>query len=133
MRSHHLQLCDECGTRWARCGSANVSQAFQPVASSLTGWKACATFSFPQSQCVNRVTPVHEEGRAADLLSTLNSQPSGGSDWAQLESGTFQMQGYHALRDPLNKVAAFFPCGSMTPPSKASPHPKLSPSIQLVT
>jgi hypothetical protein len=26
-----------------------------------------------------------------------------GSDWAQLESGTFQVQGHHAISDPLNK------------------------------
>jgi len=37
-----------------------------------------------------------------------------GSDWAQLEAGTFQ------FRDPLTRSTASFPCGSTTPPSKAS-------------
>ena len=35
--------------------------------------------------------------------STFNSQPSPGSDWAQLESGTFR------FRDPLNKERRFIP------------------------
>ena len=30
-------------------------------------------------------------------------------DWAQLESGPFQMQGHHTLRDPLNKERRFLP------------------------
>src|SRR5688572_29692141 len=32
-----------------------------------------------------------------------------GSDWAQLEAGTFR------FRDPLNKERRFIPCGSTTP------------------
>ncbi len=37
-----------------------------------------------------------------------------GSDWAQLEAGTFR------FRDPLNKEHRFIPRGSTTPPSKGS-------------
>ena len=36
-----------------------------------------------------------------------------GSDWAQLEAGTFR------FRDPLNRERRFIPYGSMTLPSKA--------------
>jgi len=32
-----------------------------------------------------------------------------GSDWVRLESGTFRMQGNHALRDPLNEERRFLP------------------------
>jgi len=47
------------------------------------------------------VLPLVERLRADGLQtvsqpSTLNSQPPGGSDWAQLEAGTFR------FRDPLN-------------------------------
>ena len=40
--------------------------------------------------------------------STFNSQPSRGSDWAQLESGTLRT-GQRPFRDPLNKERRFLP------------------------
>ena len=54
------------------------------------------------------VRPLAERLRADGLLnnsqpSTFNSQPPRGSDWAQLESGTFR------FRDPLNKERRFLP------------------------
>ena len=54
------------------------------------------------------VRPLAERLRADALPknsqhSTLNSQPPLGSDWAQLESGTFR------FRDPLNKERRFLP------------------------
>lgn len=42
-----------------------------------------------------------------------------GSDWAQLESGTFQLQGHHALRDPQNKERRFLRLRLDAAPSKA--------------
>ena len=41
-------------------------------------------------------------------LSTFNSQPPRGSDWAQLESGTLRT-GQRPFRDPLNKERRFLP------------------------
>jgi hypothetical protein len=32
-----------------------------------------------------------------------------GTDWPQLEAGTFHMQGHHALRYPLNMERRFLP------------------------
>ncbi len=54
------------------------------------------------------VRPLAERLRADALLnnsqpSTFNSQPPRGSDWVQLESGTFR------FRDPLNKERRFLP------------------------
>ena len=54
------------------------------------------------------VRPLTERLRADGLRnnsqpSTFNSQPPRGSDWAQLESGTFR------FRDPLNKDRRLLP------------------------
>ena len=51
-----------------------------------------------------------EEGleRSRVLLLCMSANAFG-SAWAQLESGTFQMQGHHALSDPLNKERRFLP------------------------
>ncbi len=46
--------------------------------------------------------------------STINSQPLGGSDWAQLEAGTFR------FRDPLNQDRRFIPLRLDDAPSKGS-------------
>ena len=51
---------------------------------------------------------------SASQPSTLNSQLSAGSDWAQLESGTFR------FRDPLNKERRFLPLRLDDTPSKPS-------------
>ena len=56
-----------------------------------------------------------------------------GSDWAQLRSGTFQVQGHHALRDPLNKERRFLPLRLDDTPINGSPQPKLSPFTQRMT
>jgi hypothetical protein len=45
---------------------------------------------------------------------TLNPQPLGGSDWAQLEAGTFR------FRDPLNKERRFIPLRLDDAPIKGS-------------
>ena len=57
------------------------------------------------------VRPLAERLRADGMRrnsqpSTFNSQPPPGSDWAQLESGTFRM-GQRRFRDPLNKERRF--------------------------
>ena len=55
-----------------------------------------------------------EEGlEHSRVLVLCMSAQAFGSDWAQLEAGTFR------FRDPLNKERRFIPCGSTTPPSKA--------------
>lgn len=54
--------------------------------------------------------PLEEEGlERSRVLVLCMSANAFGSDWAQLESGKFQMQGHHALRDPLNKECRFLP------------------------
>jgi hypothetical protein len=50
-----------------------------------------------------------------------------GSDWAQLESGTFR------FRDPLNKERRFLPLRLDDAPIKGSPEPKLSPFPERMT
>ena len=46
--------------------------------------------------------------------STINPQPFGGSDWSQLEAGTFR------FRDPLNKERRFIPLRLDDAPIKGS-------------
>ena len=58
-----------------------------------------------------RIEEGLERSRVLVLCMSANAF---GSDWAQLESGTFR------FRDPLNKERRFLPCASTTPPSKAS-------------
>ena len=59
----------------------------------------------PQSKTA-KIEEGLERSRVLVLCMSANAF---GSDWAQLESGTFQMQGHHALRDPLNKERRFLP------------------------
>ena len=65
------------------------------------------------------VRPLAERLRADGIsknsqLSTFISQPSPGSDWTQLESGTFR------FRDPLNKERRFLPLRLDDTPIKGS-------------
>ena len=49
-----------------------------------------------------------EEGLERSCVLVLcRSANAFGSDWAQLESGTFQMQGHHALSRPAEQGARF--------------------------
>ena len=51
-----------------------------------------------------------EEGlERSRVLVLCMSAHAFGSDWAQLESGTFQMQGHHALSRPAGQGARFLP------------------------
>jgi hypothetical protein len=57
---------------------------------------------------------IEEELERSRVLVFCMSANAFGSDWAQLEFGTFR------FRDPLNKERRFLPpCASTTPPSKA--------------
>jgi hypothetical protein len=58
---------------------------------------------------------LRQDGRRNDSQpSTINHQPFGGSDWAQLEAGTFR------FRDPLNKERRFIPLRLDDAPIKGS-------------
>ncbi len=59
----------------------------------------------PQSKTA-KIEEGLERSRVLVLCMSANAF---GSDWAQLESGTFQVRGHHALRDPLNKERRFLP------------------------
>ena len=60
----------------------------------------------PGDSIPSKIEEGLERSRVLVLCMSANAF---GSDWAQLESGTFQMQGHHALRDPLNKERRFLP------------------------
>ena len=47
--------------------------------------------------------------RADALPKNSQNSTARGSDWAQLESGTFQCTGIMPFRDPLNKERRFLP------------------------
>ena len=70
------------------------------------------------------VRPLAERLRADGIsknsqLSTFNSQPPRGSDWAQLESGTLRTA-QRPFRDPLNKERRFLPLRLDDAPIKGS-------------
>jgi hypothetical protein len=71
----------------------------------------------PGDNIPHKIEEGLEHSRALVLCMSANAF---GSDWVHLESGTFQMQGYHALRDPLNKERRFLPLRLDDAPIKGS-------------
>ena len=67
----------------------------------------------PGKMARERAAKIEDGLEHSRVLVLCMSAHAFGSDWAQLESGTFR------FRDPLNKERRFIPCGSTTPPSKA--------------